>query len=121
MGNLSAFFIKNPRFSHPMEKLCIEIIITYCSKTTSSIHTTGSASSWNQIKNSAGPFFFFSLYLKKKHLQDVVSSFIKSLSFSLSQFGCCIWENKYSSNMEIEQGKELLLEEPNLAWFVMLL
>ena len=29
-------------------------------------------------------------------------------------------ENKYSSNMEIEQGKELLLE-PNLAWFAVLL
>ena len=30
------------------------------------------------------------------------------------------WENKYSSSMEIEHGKELLLE-PNLAWLLLLL
>lgn len=63
MGNLSAFFIKNPRFSHPMEKLCIEINNHVLLQSTSLHH-------WfcflEPIKNSAG-LLLLAVSGKKKH------------------------------------------------------
>lgn len=65
-----------------------------------------------------GRVLAFLLFLKKNIGLSFFSEMFYHHSSNLSQFGCCIWENKYSSNIEIEQGTELLLE-PNLVWLVL--